>query len=120
MEEIKEIQKKIKGIQIELAKKLTSVLDDNSPKFFEEKFREKQQILGKKIKNLEEGIKNLTSKKDDVSKETKKNKEKEKKALEKIQKFKFTESKQLYSKTEPLFNFLGLYYIEDDRKHKKN
>ena len=119
LEEIKEIQKKIKGIQIELAKKLTSVLDDNSPKFFEEKFREKQQILGKKIKNLEEGIKSLTSKKDDESKETKKNKKEEKKALEKIQKFKFTESKQLYSKTEPLFDFLGLYYIEDVESTKK-
>ena len=119
LEEIKKTQKKIKGIQIELAKKLISVLDDNSPEFSKEKLREKQQILDEKIENLEESIKSLKSKKDDVSKETKSKKEKEKKALEKTREFKFTESKQLYSKAESLFNFLGLYYIKSDKKTKK-
>ena len=129
---------KITEIQKDLAEILKNILDENAPKFLQEKFTKQKNFLDKVIhkkeeekneaenhkKELVEQIKqipkekvkekeNLQNQKEAKEKELK-NAEREVRELKKCKNCKFTEAKFLYNKTENLFPLLRLYFIQEE------
>ncbi len=129
--------KEIIEIQKQLAKHLKSVLDTNAPKFLEENFTEQREYLENLLDEKQEEKNELESYKGDLQqkikktlKESKEQKEefikqkeeleqkinnlkKEIKELKKCEGYKFSESKNLYDKTDNLFTLLRLYFINN-------